>query len=181
MPDISDLGPIATGCFLASCLAGFDAIKPEKDRKYITVLSRLIDKAKNEYTWARESALAEEKETSLTYEEILKRNNGQYIYTCTIINHLENCINALARIYKIVRNLNFEIDNDKDKAITDVRNCIEHMDREIDKGIVGYVCLNVSEDALSIYIGEGSKTKELKIVDIAEQIGILHKKITEFI
>lgn len=181
MPDISDLGPIATGCFLASCLAGVDALKSEKDRKYITVLSRLIDKAKNEYIWAREAALAEEKETGLTYEEILTRDSGQYIYTCTIINHLENCINALSRIYKIVRKLNFDIDNKQDKAITDVRNCIEHMDKEIHAGISGPVCLNISEDALYIYIGQNTKVKELKIVDIANQIKTLHGQIVRYI
>jgi len=177
MPDISDLKHSVVGYFLLTSLAGFDKHHTKQSIKTLSVISRLIDKAKCEYQTARETAVEEEKENKLTYEEIMKRDSGQYMYTCPIINHLENCINALSRIFKLIKLLPKEYNFTHQKKIIDIRNTIEHMDERISSSKQGSLSLNISEDALSVEItGE-----VIKLEDIAEQIRVLYQEIRDFI
>jgi len=101
MQDISDLKPSTTGHFLLTSLVGLDKNKTKDEISCLSVITRLADKARIEYLMAREAAVEEEKEMKLTYNELMKRDDGQYFFVCTIINHLENCFNALSRIYKL--------------------------------------------------------------------------------
>lgn len=176
-PDISDLKPTAVGYFLVGCLVGEDKKRTTELKKYVTVVARLIDKAKNEYLMAREAVIAEEDEGNLSYDEIIKRGEGQFLYTCTIINHFENCINAISRIYKILKCMPKKYNFNHQRKITDIRNAIEHMDERILNNIEGSTSLNVSENALIIeVVGES-----IKIDDLADEIRILHKDILHFI
>lgn len=137
MPDISDLEPTVVGCFLAASLAGGLKGRSRETKACLPVLARLIDKSKTEYLIAREAVIEEEKEGKLTYEEIMKRGNGQYLYTCTIINHLENCINAISRIYKLLEILPKECSYSPDRNINAIRNAIEHMEDRISRSLSG--------------------------------------------
>lgn len=177
MPDINDLEHSVVGHFLLTSLAGFDKQHSQQTIKTLSVISRLMDKAKYEYDVARETAIEEEKENKLTYEELMKRDSGQYMYTCPIINHLENCINALSRIFKLIKLLPKEYSFTHQKKIIDIRNAIEHMDERISSSKQGSLSLNISEDALAVEI-----TGEIiKLEDVAGQIRVLYKEIRDFI
>ncbi len=177
MPDISDLKPSVVGHFLLTSLAGFDKKHTKKTMACLSVLSRLIDKAIYEYSIARETVIKDEKENKLTYEEIMNRNDGQYMYVCPIINHLENCINALSRIFKLLKLLPKEYTLAHQRKIDDIRNTIEHMDERISSSRQGSLSLNISEDALSVEI----TGQIIKLEDIADQIRVLYKEIRDFI
>ncbi len=176
MPDISDLQPKIVSNFLVNSLAGFINRKPKEVQAALSVIARLIDKAAYEYAIAREAIIEEEQEGKLTYEEIMQRNEGQYLYTCSIINHLENCINTLARIYKIVALLPVEFKSPAQKGVISVRNAVEHIDERITRAVQGSLSLNISEDALVVEItGE-----QLRLDDIANEIRSLHKTMLDF-
>lgn len=175
MPDISNLEPGAVACFLAHSLAGLTQKKSRDVQAFAVLAARLIDKAKNEYGAARDAATAEENEGRLSFEEIMERNNGQYFFTCAIMNHLENCINAVSRIYKLFKLLPNRYASLSRNTVTKVRNAIEHMDEKVALG--GSTSLNLSSDALAIEItGETLSTKEL-----AGEILALHAEIIKVI
>lgn len=177
MPDISNIADKAVSCFLASSLIGHYSTKGENVHKYFAVVSRLIDKAKYEYLLAREAALEEEKEGKLSYEQLEKRNEGQYFYTNTITNHLENCINAVARIYKILRRLPSDYSFNTSSKAKKIRDSIEHIDERIANSVQGSVSLNIAEDASSVEL----VNEHLSMSDLADEIRILNKKILEFL
>lgn len=168
MPDISHLKPKTIGCFLAGSLVGRDSTKLATMIKMLSVLARLIDKAINEYTFAKEAIQAEEAETKMTFEEIIKRGQGQFIYTCAIIDHLENCITTLTRIYKIKRR---HLKHARNQNLIDIRDSIEHVDERIRDATNEPPVLNISEDSLAVEIAGKSNGKiSIKTKDIADEI-----------
>lgn len=179
MPDISHLKPKAVGCFLAGSLAGRDSGKTNVDRKILPVLARLIDKAIMEYTYAKELMEAEEAERKMSYNEILKRDQGQFIYTCSIIDHLENCVTTLARIYKVKRK---HLGHTKNQDVMDIRDSIEHVDERIRDAIDEPSVLNISEDSLIMEIAARNHGKiSIETKDIAEEIIRLYKEIRKLL
>jgi hypothetical protein len=108
---------------------------------YLRLLCRLIDKAIDEYALAKESA----------EQEIKVGNKLEYGFS--IIDHLENCINALNRVSKaferargngLLKYLSKESKRDLDHIrISGIRNSMEHIEREIQgKKIVGPLYLS---------------------------------------
>jgi hypothetical protein len=178
MPDISDLQPSAIGHFLAGSLVGAFQTLGRAHELSLTIAARLIDKARYEYTRAREAAIAEEKEGTMTYEEILQRGQGQFMYIATITNHLENCINALARIYATNRDYQSSISS----TIVGMRNMMEHMDEKLSESTRGPISPDIAEDASEIKILFQNKKNPhagfliLKTADLAEEIRRIHSK-----
>ena len=175
VPDISHLKPKATGCFLAGSLVGRNIGKPATEKKLLPILARLIDKAINEYNLTKEAIQAEKAETKMTFEEIIKRDQGQFIYTCTIIDHLENCITTLTRIYKIKEK---HLRHARNQNLIDIRDSIEHVDERIRDATNEPPVLNISEDSLTVEIAGRSNGKiSIKIKDIADEIVNLYNEI----
>lgn len=175
IPCISHLKPKAICCFMAGSLVGRDSNKTIINRKVLSVLARLIDKAITEYNFAKEAIETEEIENKLTYEEIIARNQWQFLYTCVIINHLENCITTLARIYKIA---NRYLSHEKKKELIDIRDSIEHIDQRIWNTDNEPPTLNISEDSLAIEIAYKNSGKiSIKTDDIAKEIICLYNMI----
>lgn len=106
MPDLSDL-MTATGCYMASTLAGGFQSRNYDDAKkiIITRFVTLVDKAKYEYLMARDFVDAEIKEMKMTYDEIIARGGGQFMYFPKITNHLENCIITIGILFKLFEKL----------------------------------------------------------------------------
>lgn len=170
MPDISYEKDKALSSFIAHSLGGAYLHLTEEKRRLLPLMARLVDKSKQEYLYAREAALEEEKESKLPFWKIEIRNKGQYIYAATIINHLENCINAISRIYKSLDRL--EVNVVPNNSISVIRNNIEHMDERISKeDRSGSVSLNISNDALQLEL----VNDYLSINDLAEEIVRLNK------
>lgn len=145
IPTVSRDGSLLSR-LLAIIIVGFDQVLEKESQLYLRLLVRLIDKGFDEYTGAREYLL----------EEV--RTEDKLAYRMQIINHLENCVNALSRANKILntltngiivrkKNLPSElirknlklinlIDNSilqilEKKSISDVRNRIEHLEEDI--------------------------------------------------
>ena len=179
MPDISYLKPKAVSCFIAGSLVGRDSDKTNIEKKMLPVLARLIDKAIMEYTRAKELMAAEEAESEMSYEEILKRDQGQFIYTCSIIDHLENCVTTLARIYKVKGRY---MGHTKNQSIIDIRDSVEHVDERIRDAIDELPVLNISEDSLVIEIAARNQGKvSIKTKDISEEIISLYNEIKKLL
>ncbi len=179
MQDISDLKPSVTGAFLLTSLVGLHKNKTQDEVSCLSVIGRLIDKARVEYLMAREAAINEEKEGKMTHDELIKRNEGQYFFVCTIINHLENCINALSRIYKLHKLLtpkNQFLTTQKQK-VNRIRNHVEHIEDRIANSTPGPRALNISQDALMVEIAGDN----LSLDDVANEIRFLHNGIRRII
>ncbi|MCK5211906.1 hypothetical protein KAJ89_04350 [Candidatus Parcubacteria bacterium] len=175
IPDISDLKLNATGCFIAGLLTGkYKNIDPKME-KYITVLVRLVDKAIYEYKMTREAVLDEVKENGLSYKQIIKRGKGQLLHTTVIINHLENCINAIARCNKILKRITNK--HTSSSEIQKVRNSIEHMDQRIADEESGPASLNISEDSLAIEIVGNGNILKVEIEELEKEIRYLYNDI----
>jgi hypothetical protein len=70
-------------------LGGFDKSLDKKSKLYISILVRLIDKSFSEYLSVKE----------YVDEEI--KTGDKFAYRFAIINHLENCVNAINRMISI--------------------------------------------------------------------------------
>ena len=152
MPDISNL-ITATGCYMASTLVGgFQSRHYDKtSQTIITRFVTLVDKAKYEYMMARDAVDAEIKENKLTYDEIITRGEGQFMYFTTITNHLENCIIALGTLFKLLEKLDSSIHQKFDsKNITDIRNSVVHIETRIVEGVNGGIVLTMNEEGTLI-------------------------------
>ena len=166
MLDISHLTPKAVSCFLAGSIAGRDIHKTDTERRMLTMLVRLIDKAINEYNFAKEA---------IELEEV----GIDTIYSCTIIDHLENCITTLARIIKIKEKY---LKHPRNTKLIDIRDSIEHIDERIKNPVSDPPTINISEDSLTIEIAaRGSGKVSLKTADIAKEIITQYKDIREML
>ncbi len=177
--DISHLKPAAISCFLTGSLAGRRSIKQGLDKKILPILARLIDKAIEEYNCVKELVEAEEVESGMSYKDILKRNQGQFIYTCAIINHLENCITTLARIYKVKEKY---FGHAKNQDIMGIRNSVEHVEDRIRDVVDEPPVLNILNDSLVVEVAARDCGKIfVKTKDIAEEIDSLYVEIRELL
>lgn len=177
MPDITDLKPSAMGCYIAGSIIGASQSRTRKEDNLLKVAARLIDKARFEYLCTREAIQEEVDEGLLSYEQIEKRGQGQFIYTPVIINHLENCINAISRIHKLL-----QLNTNHRGILTKIRNSIEHADERIREGTTGPLALDISEDASIIRIffrdrdTEIEETIAIGTAELAAEITELHSR-----
>jgi hypothetical protein len=107
---------------------------------------RLIDKAVDEYTEARELIVAQIAEGQRNVEEIAQ--NGSHIYMLKFVDRMENCISSVRRILRFLDILKGNQDGlafsrttrnhieSLTTPIIDVRNTIEHMDERIQKDVI---------------------------------------------
>jgi hypothetical protein len=126
---------------------------------------RLIDKAFIEYELARAVILDEIAEENRPTEEMIK--TGRYIDLFGFTNHIENCINAIRRIYKLLDRIKTEKESppiprekrklveSKGKSIANLRNIVEHIDELIFKDELAPrkpIMLAISKDGNGISI-----------------------------
>jgi hypothetical protein len=102
---------------------------------------RLTDKAISEYHEVRDLLTADVRETNATTKELKK--TGLHFYMVAIVNHIENCINAISRLYKLLVRINsgkesevfprqlFKLLNTKYDMVKSLRDSIEHIDEQI--------------------------------------------------
>lgn len=133
MPDLATIERV-TPAFATSRIGGLSKKYSKEELNHaLAQVVRLSDKALYEYQTAR----------SLIIEDIIP--GSVTLNFLSVINHLENCINSLARIYKLFsffgedefektvsKELKIETINWKDKIIK-FRDTIEHMDNMLPK------------------------------------------------
>ena len=145
MPDLSGLDSPLIGLLLVQLLVGESGLSP-KSRLYRRNFVRLLDKALREYHEAREAILADIAEENRSAEEI--RKYGRHIHFIAFTDHIETCINAVSRLFKLLEAIKSEKESPafprelrrlvetKSESVANVRNAVEHMDEQIQKGEV---------------------------------------------
>ena len=180
IPTINRDAPLVTRLF-PIVISGFDRILDKKSQLYLRLLCRLVDKSFNEYSIAKE----------YIDEEIKTENRLAYFFS--IINHLENCINAIHRAAKIFKTsmeeknklLEFTSKDTLEKITkydtftkrkTSIRHRVEHIDEDIQKGeFQGGLFLHVDKSYEKICIN----MKYLALYDLASMIEDYHRAVLE--
>ncbi len=159
-PDLSKLIKLI-GIYLVASLAGLVQKNGTEFERAAALASRLVDKAVSDY---RDAKIYFEKE---------KTGEKGFLYAVNTINYLENCLNAVSRVYKLLPLLSSVYASDNSKPLADIRNSIEHIDERISRGVEGPLVPYVTEDNLSIRINGD----QINIVDLANEISRLHNEI----
>jgi len=177
MPDLSGLDSPLIGQLLVQLLVGEPGLS-RKTGLYRRNFIRLLNKALVEYLEAREVILAEIAEANRTSEEMIK--HGRRIYIIAFTNHIETCVNAVSRLFKLLERIKSEKDSPvvsrelrrlvetKSKFIDYIRNAVEHMDELIQKDEIALgqpimLALSKNDDGVVVSNYE-IKFKELAMV-----------------
>ncbi len=150
-------------------------------RLYRRNFIRLLDKALEEYYEARKVNLAQIEE--------FKRPSGEHgtiIYIFNFTNHIETCINSVARLYKLLDRIKSEpsspilpreirrLVETQSASIANIRNAIEHMDKLIFKGEIDRkqpIMLVRNENNDGVVIAD----YEIKFEELAMVLRTMHK------
>jgi hypothetical protein len=126
---------------------------------------RLVDKAIYEYGKAREAIIKQIEEANRPPREMEK--TGRIIYMIDFTDRMENCVNAISRLYKFTLRFKSEIlangipreirrmVETKETNLVALRNSIEHVDEKIQNGAISpeqliMLGLNEKTDGISI-------------------------------
>lgn len=168
IPDVKD-DPKILSCYLAGVLVGVSKGMDKKVELSRINIVRLIDKAIYEYKMAREAIL----------DEINRKD--QHIYTVSIINHLENCINSIVRVFNLYKNIKRNPAGPKmdstskklveahEREIRNIRDVLEHIDKEIRSDSIKdgqSIALRLSKDYKFIEIAAYS----MRLIDVVNTL-----------
>ena len=183
MPDLSGLDSPLVGRLIVQLLVGERGLSP-KTSLYRRNFIRLVDKALREYHKAREAILAEIAEMNRSPEEMSR--DGRSIYILTFTDHIENCINAVRRLYKLLERIKAEKQSPglprelrrqvetREGTIVKIRGAIEHMDELILKGEAGVgkpIMAAGSENWDAVVVS----SYELKFEELATVLRTMHE------
>jgi hypothetical protein len=171
MPDLSGLNYLI-GRLLVQVMIGEPGLSRNAGL-YRRNFIRLVDKALGEYHEARESIL----------NQIADTNR---IYMPEFTDHIETCINAVARLYKLLDRIKSEPESltfpreirrlveTQTQPIKDMRNAVEHMDERIQKGEIApgqpiMLALNGNNDGVVI------SDCEIKFQELAMVLKRMHE------
>jgi len=184
MPDLSHLDPLISG-FLTAIIGFRGDQLTQKERLYIRVFVRLANKALTEYSVARNLVEAEINEMTRSSEEM--ERDGRQLYFLGIVDHMENCINATRRLFHFLDVIKSEkrhggklrldrlirrMIEAQSRDIVNIRDCIEHLDEQIQKSEkFGPIMLSFSDDDESIEIADST----IRFVDLALVLKYFHK------
>jgi len=182
MPDLSGLYTPLKGPLIIQLLFGERGLGP-KTSLYRRNFIRLVDKALMEYHEAREAILAEIAERNRQLEE--KSRDGRSIYILSFTDHIETCINAVQRLYKLLERIKAEKQSPelprelrrqvetREGTIVKIRGAIEHMDELILKGeIVGNPIMAAGSENWDAVV---VSNYELKFEELAMVLGTMHE------
>jgi tRNA uridine 5-carbamoylmethylation protein Kti12 len=149
----------------------------DNEKKFVRVFVRLVEKAKSEYMHVREYVVAGIEEEQRTPEEMAR--DGRPLYVIDIADQMENCLNAVHRLYKLLdaaksKRKGLQIDRLLRRklsvhynSIKIIRGAVEHIENKIQAGWVsGPVMLFLSDDGEKVTIANDS----LRLCDLAKII-----------
>jgi len=138
MPDLSDLKPLLGTLLLQEMFIGIGGLS-RKAQFYRKNFIRLVGKALREYQEARRAILNQIAEINRPPEEMAKE--GRILYILAFTDHIETCINTIARLYKLLKRMEKELPEfpaqlpeqikTQIESVISIRNTIEHMDERI--------------------------------------------------
>ena len=181
MPDISDLTYPLKLALLIQIMAGDKGLS-QKSSLYRREFVRLVDKAMFEYQESRSTIIAQIEEMQRSTEEI---ETGRVLYILGFTDHFENCINATARLLKLLDGIKSESESPfisrqirkliraYSKSFPGIRDVIEHMDERIrgDKLVGGLpVMLAIGDEGDEAMVAN----HRIKFNDLATALRKLH-------
>jgi len=171
MPDLTALDSLIPGFMNAVTFFNGDELT-EREKLYIRVFVRLVNKALIEYEEARKCVMAQLQERQRLF------------YMLAFVDHMENCLNAARRLFGIIDAAKSEqgalkIDRILRKYaeshfndVKNIRDCIEHMDEKIQKDKnAGLIMLSVSQDNKGVEIS----SELIKFDDLAGVLKRFHE------
>ena len=184
MDDLSDIEPLLIGWLLIRLIVQGDQGFSRKGEIYRKIFVRLIDKAIYEYQQAREAILAQVEDKERPAKDMQKIGRISYILLFT--NHLENCINAIRRLFHLIDRIKNEKDDPNisrilrkqieslGSSIVTIRDSIEHIDEIIMRDELGNdqpILIAVTDNEEGIQLLDD----QLKFCDLALTIRKLHE------
>jgi len=182
MPDLSGLDSLMNR-LIVQALIGEPGLS-QKTRLYRRNFVRLVDRALREYHEARELIVAQIAEMDRSPEEMSR--DGRSIYLFTFPDHIETCINAVRRLYKLLERIKTEKElpglprelrrqvETIQGTIVKIRGAIEHMDELILKGEIAVgkpVMAAGSENWDAVVVAN----EEIKFEDLAMVLRKMHE------
>jgi hypothetical protein len=145
----------ALGCFTAREVVGANSSLLNEERQSYVNLARLLDKSRDEYLTAV-AYIKLDKGMDLSECELDRVWGNRSFYYHKIADHLENCVNALRRVWRLMvfsLKLKGKEDIYNSAKLKDIRDLIEHLDRDINRGLSGYSFIIVEDDCKSFSFG----------------------------
>jgi len=183
MSDLAGLDSPLVGRLIIQLLVGERGLSL-KTSLYRRNFIRLVDKALREYHEAREAILAEIAEANRPPKEMSR--DGRSIYILAFTDHIETCINAVRRLYKLLERIKAEKQSPelprelrrqvetREGTVVEIRGAIEHMDELILKGEAGVgkpIMAAGSENWDAVVISD----YELKFEELAMVLRAMHE------
>ncbi len=182
MPDLSHLEKLSNRLVL-ELMNGEPGIT-KKFSLYRRIFIRLIEKALIEYEQTREVILDQIAEANRPAKEM--ERTGRYVDLFGFTNHMENCINAIRRMYILLERIKTEqaspsipreirkFVESKDKEISELRNKVEHIDEIIIKDKLGTnepIMLAITKNSDGVSISQYT----IKFFDLASILTRMHE------
>jgi len=183
MPDLSGIDSPLLGRLIVQLLVGERGLSP-RARLYRRNFIRLVDKAVREYYEARAAILADVTEAKRSAEEMTK--HGRQLHFIAFTDHIETCINAVSRLFKLLERIKLEIESPSfprelrklvekySESVKTVRDTVEHMDERIRKDEIAPgkpIMLTVSQEGDGILVSD----REMKFKDLAMVLEKMHE------
>ncbi len=181
MPDLSELERLQGALTLRVVFTQADAKIGRKTALLRRIFIRLMDKSITEYQEARKALDLQVQESKRPSKEM--QETGRIIYMFSFSDHMENCINSVRRLLRLLERINSEkgapiIPRDKKrflssqgKRLIDLRDAFEHMDERIQRDEIG------NDEAIMVKLGGSDDRVEIGPFQVTflELAGIIFK------
>ena len=180
MPDLSELVRLQMALTLRVVFTQADAKIGRKAALFRRVFIRLVDKSVIEYSRSRDALDSQVQESKRSPKEM---ETGREIYMFSFSDHMENCINSVRRLLRLLERVNGDKDapaiprdekrflSSQGKKLIDLRDTFEHMDERIQKDEIG------TNEAIMIKLGGRDDRVEIgpHQITFSELAGIISK------
>jgi hypothetical protein len=181
MPDLSKLERLQGTLILRVVFTQADAKVGRKAALFRRVFTRLMDKSITEYQEARTALDLQVQESKCPRKEM--QETGRIIYMFSFSDHMENCINSVRRLLRLLERINSDKDaptiardkkrflSSQGKGLIDLRDAFEHMDERIQRDEIGH------DEAIMVKLGGSDDRVEIGShqVTFLELAGIISK------
>lgn len=181
MPDLSKLERLQGALTLRVVFTQADAKIGRKAGLFRRVFIRLMDKSIAEYLEAKTALNSQVQEPKRPPNEM--QATGRIIYMFSFSDHMENCINSVRRLLRLLERINSDkyapiIPRDKkslissqSKRLIELRDTFEHMDERIQRDEIG------TNEAIMVKLGGSDDRVEIgpHQITFLELAGIISK------
>ena len=181
MPDLSKLERLQGALTLRVVFTQADTKIGRKAALFRRVFIRLMDKSIAEYLEARTALNSQVQESKRPPKEM--QETGRIIYMFSFSDHMENCINSVRRLLRLLERINSDkyapiiprakksLISSQGKRLIKLRDTFEHMDERIQRDEIG------TNEAIMVKLGGGDDRVEIgpHQITFLELAGIISK------